>query len=44
MLEHDSAASQQEELKNEISALKHWLDMGEEKVQAILNRQKQKMH
>ena len=44
MSEHDSMTSQQEELKNEISALKYRLRMGEEKVQAILNRQKQKMH
>ena len=44
MFEHDSRTGRQEELKNEVSALKYRLNIGEEKVKAILNRHKQKMH
>ena len=37
MSEHDSMTSRQEELKNEISALKYRFSMGEKKVHSILN-------
>ena len=44
MIEHESKAARQEELQNEISALKYHLSMGEEKVKDILSRHKQRMH
>ena len=42
--EQDSATTRQDELKDEITVMQYWLNIGEQKIQAILGRYKQKMH
>ena len=42
--QQDLVVARQDELKDEISTMQYWLNMGEQKIQGILGKNNSKMH